>query len=120
MGTSRSLARPRSEPRKSKFTETAASISGCHSTCRSRAAGSAAAPCVRASEQRIDCTSHLALCVFLYAFGSLRCEIGQNAVGAGPFEREQGFHHGAFAVDPAIASGCRNHRVFAGDLVGEG
>src|SRR5205085_7114242 len=50
----------------------------------------------------------------------LGCEIGQNAVGAGALEAEQSFHHGALAVDPAVARRARNHRVFAGHLVDEG
>ena len=40
-------------------------------------------------------------------------EVGQNAIAASAFERQQTFHHGAVAVDPAILSGSFDHRVFA-------
>ena len=50
----------------------------------------------------------------------LRRKIGQDAVGAGALEAEQAFHHRPLAVDPAIAGGGRDHRVFAGHLVDEG
>src|SRR5277367_4451272 len=50
----------------------------------------------------------------------LRREVGEDAVGAGALEGEQAFHDRAVAVDPAIAGGGCDHRVFAGHLIDEG
>ena len=49
-----------------------------------------------------------------------RREIGHDPAGTGAFERHQAFQHDAFAIDPAICGGRFDHRVFAGDLKGEG
>src|SRR5882724_12591482 len=35
----------------------------------------------------------------------LRCEIGQDAVGAGALEPQEAFHHRPLAVDPAVGAG---------------
>src|SRR5258708_32696813 len=46
--------------------------------------------------------------------------VGEHAIGAGALEGEQGLHHHPVAVEPAIGVGGLDHRVFAGDLIGEG
>src|SRR5688572_1593796 len=49
----------------------------------------------------------------------LQCEIGEDAVGTGPFEGPEALHHRRLAIDGARVTGKLEHRVLAADLVGE-
>ncbi|ENN85861.1 hypothetical protein RHSP_17951 [Rhizobium freirei PRF 81] len=46
-------------------------------------------------------------------------KIGEDAVTAGALEGKQGFEHYLVAVDPSVGGRGLDHRVFAGDLIGE-
>src|SRR6185437_5660849 len=48
-----------------------------------------------------------------------QCKIGEHAAGARPLERSEAFQHRRLAVEGARPSGELDHRVLAGDLVGE-
>src|SRR5712692_6147876 len=44
-------------------------------------------------------------------------EIGEHEISAGPADGGEALHHGAFAIDPAIADGGHDHRKFAAHLI---
>src|SRR5690606_13343618 len=68
----------------------------------------------------MSCPVPLYFRVLLVQFVSdLKCEIGQYAIASSPLECEKAFHHDPFSVNPSIGGSSLDHRILAGNLIGE-
>src|SRR6201996_9186999 len=48
-----------------------------------------------------------------------RSKVAEHTVRPGALEGDQAFHHRLLAIQPAVAGGSHQHRIFTGHLVGE-